>query len=59
MRIARFARPAGGEQLAELEAREGVGFGIEDDAIEREDVGRPEEKVEVFECFGLFRGRMS
>jgi hypothetical protein len=30
-----------------------VGFGVEDDIGERKDVVRGEEKIEVFECFGL------
>lgn len=49
----RFALPAGLEKLAHLEAREGVGFGVEDDVGEREDVVRGEEEVEVFQRLSL------
>lgn len=30
-----------------------MGFGVEDDFVEGEDIGGAEEEVEVFECFGL------
>jgi hypothetical protein len=30
-----------------------VGFGVEDDVSKGKDVVRGEEKIEVFECFGL------
>lgn len=49
----RLALPAGLEELAHLEAGEGVGFGVEDDVSKGKDVVRGEEKIEVFECFGL------
>src|SRR4051812_32321396 len=41
---ARVAAPARGEELAELEAREGVRFRVEHDPIEGEDVVRAEEE---------------
>jgi len=36
-----------------LEAWEGVGFGVEDDICQRQDVVGAEEEVEVFERLGL------
>lgn len=49
----RFPLPARLEQLAHLEAREGMCFGVEDDVREGEQVVGGEEEVEVFEGFGL------
>lgn len=54
MRIPRFPCPARLEQFPELEVREGVSFGVEDDFVEGEDVCGAEEEVEVFKCFCLF-----
>jgi hypothetical protein len=38
-----------------LEAWESVGFGVENDVCEGQDVVGAEEEVEVFERFGLWR----
>lgn len=48
-----FPLPARLEQLAHLEAREGVCFGVEDHVAEGQEVVGREEEVEVFEGFGL------
>ena len=56
LRISRFALPARLEAPDELEAWEDVGFGVDDDGVEGEEVGGGEEEVEVFEGFGLRGG---
>lgn len=54
--VARKARPPRLEPLfARVEAREGVGFGVEHDFVEREYVVGAEEEVHVFQRFGLGR----
>lgn len=50
---ARLALPTCLEELAHLEAREGVGLSVEDDVCEREHVVGAEEEVKVFEGFSL------
>jgi hypothetical protein len=52
--VARDARPPGFEALARrVEARERMGFRVQHDLVEGQDVVGPEEKVEILECFGL------
>ena len=52
---ARLALPTCLEELAHLEAWEGVSLGVEHDVCEREHVVGPEQEVEVFKGFGLRR----
>lgn len=54
IRITWFPLPTRVEILPQLEARESVRFGVEDYLVKREECGGREEKVKVFECFGLF-----
>ena len=54
VRVSRFALPACRQAALELEAGKDVGFGVDDDGVEGEEVGGGEEEVEVFEGFGLW-----
>ena len=48
-----LALPAGLEQLAHLESREGVSFRVEDDVLQWKEIVVGEEEVEVLEGFSL------
>ncbi len=54
IRATRFSCPACLEQGAQLEAREHMCLGIDDYLIEWQEITRREQKIEVFQCFGLY-----
>lgn len=51
--VSAFALPARPEELAKLEAREGVGFGVEDDLVKRKHTAIGEQQVEVLQSLRL------
>lgn len=52
-RIPRFPLPTSLKCFSKFEAREDMCFRINDNGFQGEEFVRGEEKVEVFECFGL------